>query len=93
MATVIRLSRTGTNKKPTFRVVVADSRMKKEGRIIERIGYFQNTKELPIIKIDSERALVWLRTGATPSETVKLILKKSGVWKQFLEHKTAAKAA
>ena len=93
MATVIRLSRTGTSKKPFFRIVVADSRKKKEGRIVEKLGFCRQNVEPPIFKLDTEKTLQWLKTGATPSETVKLILKKAGIWKQFLENKQASKVA
>ncbi len=89
MATVMRLSRMGTIKKPFFRIVVADSRKKKEGRIIEMVGYFQQIKNPPIVKINDEKAILWLKKGAVPSETVKNIFKKSGLWKIFLESKKA----
>jgi small subunit ribosomal protein S16 len=93
MATVIRLSRTGTTKKPFYRIVVADSRKKKEGRIVECIGHVRQNVEPAQIKVNQDKALSWLKTGATPSPTVKRLLKKVGIWAKFLEAKKAPKTA
>ena len=81
MATKIRLRRMGAKKAPFYRVVVADSRSPRDGRCIEEIGFFNPiAKEgAENLKIDAERALYWLGTGAQPSETVKSLLKKAGV--------------
>ena len=83
MATKIRLKRLGAKKAPFYRIVVADSRAPRDGRFIEEIGYFNPVSDPNEIKIDEEKALKWLSTGAQPSETVKSLLKKSGVWKQY----------
>ncbi|QRN86260.1 30S ribosomal protein S16 [Clostridia bacterium] len=83
MATKIRLKRLGAKKTPFYRIVVADSRAPRDGRFIEEIGYFNPISEPNELKIDEEKALKWLSTGAQPSETVKSLLKKSGVWKQY----------
>lgn len=83
MATKIRLKRLGAKKAPFYRIVVADSRAPRDGRFIEEIGYFNPVSEPNEIKIDEEKALKWLSTGAQPSETVKSLFKKSGVWKQY----------
>lgn len=83
MATKIRLKRLGAKKAPFYRIVVADSRAPRDGRFIEEIGYFNPISEPNELKIDEEKALKWLSTGAQPSETVKSLLKKSGVWKQY----------
>ena len=81
MATTIRLRRMGAKKAPFYRVVVADSRSPRDGRCIEEIGFFNPiAKEgAENLKIDAERALYWLGTGAQPSETVKSLLKKAGI--------------
>ncbi len=83
MATKIRLKRLGAKKAPFYRIVVADSRAPRDGRFIEEIGYFNPLSEPNELKIDEEKALKWLSTGAQPSETVKSLMKKSGVWKQY----------
>ena len=92
MATVIRLARTGTTKKPFYRMVVADSRMKKEGRIVECVGHVRQNVEPVQVVVNQEKTLRWLKTGATPSPTVKNLLKKAGVWSKYLETKKTAKA-
>ncbi|MCI0502040.1 MAG: 30S ribosomal protein S16 [Fusobacteria bacterium] len=81
MATKIRLRRMGAKKAPFYRVVVADSRSPRDGRSIEEIGYFNpiGKEDENNLKIDEERAIYWLKTGAKPSETVKSLLKKAGV--------------
>ncbi|MCI8284011.1 MAG: 30S ribosomal protein S16 [Firmicutes bacterium] len=75
----IRLKRMGKKKQPFYRVVVADSRSPRDGRFIEEIGYFDPMKEPAIINIDSEKANKWLSSGAQPTDTVRSLLKKSGV--------------
>jgi small subunit ribosomal protein S16 len=79
----IRLRRTGTKNKPSYRVVVADSRAPRDGRLIENIGHYNPRVDPPEIGIDFDRALHWLRTGAEPSETVRSLLKKIGVIAAF----------
>ncbi len=79
MAVKIRLKRMGANKKPFYRVVVADSRSPRDGRFIEEIGYYNPLKDPAEIKIDREKAEKWLGTGAQPTDTVRSLLKKSGV--------------
>ncbi len=80
LATKIRLRRMGAKKAPFYRVVVADSRSPRDGRFIEEIGYYNPISEPTEIKIDEEKALKWLNTGAEPSETVKNLLKQTGIW-------------
>lgn len=82
MATRIRLKRIGAKKDPAYRVIVADSRSPRDGRFIEEIGYYQPTRNPEVLKIDEEKALLWLARGAQPSETVKTLFKKTGVWKK-----------
>jgi len=79
MATRIRLRRLGAKKNPFYRLVVADSRSPRDGRFIEEIGYYDPTQNPAVIKVDEERAMYWLKTGAQPSETAKSLLNKAGV--------------
>ena len=79
MAVKIRLKRTGAKKAPTYRVIVADSRSPRDGRFIEEIGHYNPRREPVEIVINEERAKVWLKNGAQPTETVKSLLKKSGI--------------
>ncbi|MBQ3013871.1 MAG: 30S ribosomal protein S16 [Clostridia bacterium] len=79
MAVKMRLRRTGMKKAPFYRVIVADSRSPRDGRFIEEIGYYNPLTEPADIKIDAEKAKKWLSNGAQPTETVKSLLKKSGI--------------
>ena len=79
MAVKIRLKRMGAKKKPFYRVVVADSRAPRDGRFIEEIGYYDPMKDPGEIGIDAEKAKKWLGNGAQPTDTVKSLLKKSGI--------------
>ncbi len=75
----IRLRRMGAKKAPFYRVVVADSRFARDGRFIEEIGYYDPTTEPSVIKIDADKAKQWLTNGAQPTDTVRNLLKKTGV--------------
>lgn len=75
----IRLRRMGVKKAPFYRVVVADSRYPRDGRFIEEIGYYNPTTNPAEIKIDADKANDWIKKGAQPTETVKALLKKSGI--------------
>ncbi len=77
----IRLKRMGANKKPFYRLVVADSRAPRDGKFIEEIGYYNPLIDPPVINIDAEKANKWLSTGAQPTDTVKALLKKAGITK------------
>ena len=81
MAVKMRLRRMGAKRNPFYRVVVADSRYPRDGRFIEELGYYDPMKNPPEIKLDTEKAEQWLKNGAQPTDTVKTILKKSGVIK------------
>jgi small subunit ribosomal protein S16 len=83
MATKIRLTRLGKKKQPTYRVVVMDSRKPRDGRYIEQLGIYDPRQDPSLIKIDNERALHWLRTGAQPTERARKLLEISGAWTQF----------
>ena len=77
MAVKMRLRRMGAKKAPTYRVIVADSRSPRDGRFIEEIGYFNpRTDE---VKIDADKAKIWLSNGAQPTDTVKALLKKTNI--------------
>ena len=75
----MRLRRMGAKKAPFYRVVVADSRYPRDGRFIEEIGYYNPQTEPAEIKIDADKAKDWLVKGAQPTETVRNLLKKSGI--------------
>ena len=79
MAVKLRLKRMGQKKKPFYRIVAADSRAPRDGRFIEQIGYYNPVSEPVELKIDAEKAQKWLKTGAQPTDTVRALLKKSGV--------------
>ena len=79
MAVKIRLRRMGAKKAPFYRVVVADSRYPRDGRFIEEIGYYNPATNPAEVKIDTEKATEWLKKGAQPTDTVKSLLKKSGI--------------
>ncbi len=83
MAVKIRLRRTGAKKQPHYRLVVADSRFPRDGRFIEEIGYYNPNTDPAEVKIDEEKALKWLRTGAQPSETAKSLMRKAGIMEKF----------
>lgn len=75
----IRLKRMGAHKRPFYRVVVADTRTPRDGRFIEEIGTYNPLKDPAEIKIDVEAAQKWISNGAQPTDTVRALLKKSGV--------------
>ena len=79
MAVKIRLRRMGAKKAPFYRSVVADERYPRDGRFIEEIGYYDPTKEPTVVNLDADKAKTWLKNGAQPTDTVKVILKKEGV--------------
>ena len=87
MAVRIRLQRHGKKRRPFYRLVAADSRSQRDGRFIERIGYYDPMTDPANIVIDAEKALKWLRTGAQPSDTAKDLMSKAGVWEQFISEK------
>lgn len=92
MATRIRLRRMGSNKRPFYRVVVADQRSPRDGRFIEVIGKYHPLSEPSLIEIDQDRALHWLRVGAQPSNQVRNLLAKVGIWDVFAAERPATAA-
>jgi len=87
VAVKIRLMRVGKRKQPTYRVVVADGRSPRDGRIIETIGKYGPRQEPSLVDIDGEKALDWLRKGAQPTEQVQKLLAAAGVWEQYEQEK------
>ncbi len=83
MSVKIRLKRMGKIRAPYYRIVVADSRTKRDGRAIEEIGKYHPTEEPSFIEVDSPRAQYWLGVGAQPTEQVLAILKVTGDWQKF----------
>ena len=83
MAVKIRLLRMGKIRNPQYRIVVADSRTKRDGRAIEYVGIYQPKEDPSIIQVKSERVQYWLSVGAQPSEAVQRLLEKTGDWQQF----------
>ncbi len=83
MSVKIRLMRVGKRKQPTYRVVVADARSPRDGRIIEMIGKYGPRHEPSLVDIDGDKALDWLRKGAQPTDRVELLLKQTGAWDEF----------
>jgi len=79
MSVKIRLKRFGTKKKPHRRIVVCDHKRARDGKTIEEIGYYDPSRKPTVIVVDKDRAKYWLSKGATPSETVRTLLKKQGV--------------
>ncbi|MDT2007855.1 30S ribosomal protein S16 [Rhodococcus opacus] len=83
MAVKIKLTRLGKIRNPQYRIVVADSRTRRNGRAIETIGKYHPKEEPSLIEVDSERAQYWLGVGAQPTEPVEAILKITGDWQKF----------
>jgi small subunit ribosomal protein S16 len=79
MAVKMRLRRMGKKKAPTYRVVVADSRSPRDGRFIEEIGSYNPGTDPATVQIDAEKAKKWISNGAVPTDTVRSLLKKSGI--------------
>ena len=86
MAVKLRLTRMGAKKHPTYRIVATDSRRPRDGQYLELIGTYSPVGKSEV-KINKEIALKWLNNGAIPSDTVKSILSKQGIWKKFTDSK------
>jgi small subunit ribosomal protein S16 len=89
VAVKIRLKRLGKIRAPYYRIVVADSRTKRDGRVIEEIGKYHPTEEPSLIEVKSDRAQYWLSVGAQPTEQVAALLKLTGDWGTFKGEKGA----
>jgi small subunit ribosomal protein S16 len=81
----------GSKKRPFYRIVVANSTSKRDGRAIEQLGFYDPLTEPATVKIDSDKAVLWLTRGAQPTDTVADLLKKNGVTEKFETAKAAAK--
>ncbi len=90
MATRIRLRRMGSKGRPFYRVVVADQRSPRDGRFIENIGRYHPLNDPSVIEIDQDRALHWLRVGAQPSDQVRNLMQKVGIWDAFVAERPKA---
>ena len=93
MSVKIRLKRVGKKKAPSYRVVVADSRSPRDGRIIDSLGWYNPLVEPSAIHIDEEKALKWLNVGAQPTESAASLLKRTGIMERFEQTKSAATTA
>ncbi len=92
MAVKIRLKRMGAKKSPSYRIVVTDSRRQRDSKAIEELGYYDPTTDPATMKVQEERALLWLVRGAAPTPTVRAILNRAGViakWQAARKEKEA----
>ena len=85
MATKIRLMRMGRKKRPFYRIVVADSKARRDGAFVDLLGYYNPLTVPADVKIDGEKALKWLSVGAIPTDTVRNLFTKEGIIKRFVE--------
>lgn len=83
MAVKIKLQRLGKIRTPHYRVIIADARTRRDGKVIENIGIYEPKADPSVIKIDSERVQYWLGVGAQPTEPVLALLKVTGDWQKF----------
>lgn len=89
----LRLTRMGASNNPFYRIVAVDARVKRDGKYLECIGYYNPMPTEADIKVDSERAMYWLNVGAQPTDTVRSILRKAGVLQTLHEEKKKQAAA
>lgn len=87
MSVKIRMKRMGSKRNPFYRIVVADSRSPRDGRLIEQIGTYDPVAEPVTLNIDEEKALNWMSNGAQPSDTVRNLFSEKGIMKKFHESK------
>lgn len=91
MAVKLRLKRMGAKQKPFYRIIAADSRSPRDGRFIETVGTYDPVKKENNITVDEEKTLKWLNNGAQPTDTVKNILTKQGIWSKYKNTKKEGK--
>jgi small subunit ribosomal protein S16 len=91
MAVKLRLKRMGSKQKPFYRIVAADSRSPRDGRFIETVGTYNPIVKENNVTVDEEKVIKWLNNGAQPTDTVKNILSKTGVWAKFKNTKKEGK--
>lgn len=93
MAITIRLKRVGKKRMPYYRIVVVDSRKPRDGSTVETLGIYHPLERPAKVRVDEEKALLWLKKGAQPSATVKSILSRQGILAKFASEKQAAKTS
>ena len=87
MSVKIRMRRMGSKRKPFYRIVVADSRMPRDGRFIEEVGYYNPVSQPKELKLDEDKIFEWLEKGAQPSDTVRSLLSKAGLMTRYHDAK------
>ena len=92
MSVKIRLSRMGAKKQPTYRIVVAEERSKRDGRLVERLGHFDPRTDPPTIVLNEERSRYWLGVGARPTDALGIILRRAGISDKYVRQHTARKS-
>ncbi|MDD3392164.1 MAG: 30S ribosomal protein S16 [Bacilli bacterium] len=92
MAVKLRLKRMGAKKSPFYRIVAADSRSPRDGKFIENVGTYDVTKDPAIVSVNEEVALKWLKNGAVPTDTVRSLLRQTGVLEKFHNQKQTEKS-
>ena len=89
MAVKIRLARGGAKKKPFYQVVVADERYPRDGRFLENVGQYDPKLDPPAVNLKEELIMKWLEKGAQPTDTVKQLLRRAGLWTKFKQPEKA----
>lgn len=89
MSVKIRLARGGAKKKPFYQVVVADERFPRDGRFIEKLGQYDPKQDPPLVTLKEDRTLAWLQQGAQPTDTVRQLLRKQGIWAKYKQPQEA----
>ena len=87
MSVKIRIRRMGSKRKPFYRIVVADSRMPRDGRFIEEVGYYNPLTNSDEVKLEEDKIFEWLEKGAQPSDTVRSLLSKAGLMTRYHDAK------
>lgn len=87
MSVKIRMRRMGSKRKPFYRIVVADSRMPRDGRFIEEVGYYNPLTNSDEVKLEEDKIFEWLEKGAKPSDTVRSLLSKAGLMTRYHDAK------
>ena len=91
MAVKLRLKRMGSKQKPFYRIVAADSRSPRDGRFIETVGTYNPIVKENNVTVDEEKVAKWINNGAQPTDTVRSLLSKSGVWAKIKNTKKEGK--
>jgi small subunit ribosomal protein S16 len=89
----IRLRRMGSHKRPSYRLVVANSTSPRDGRFIDLLGYYDPLTDPATIKIDADKAILWLSRGAQPTDSAESLLKRQGILERFQQEKAAKASA